>query len=238
MEHEKTIKKISPPMLGDMLPQLKVQTTQGMKIIPDDYKGSWLILFSHPGDFTPVCTTEFVSFSERADEFKQLNTELLALSVDQNTSHLKWIEWINENTQTTIPFPIIADGLGTNAKKLGMIHPNKGNNTVRKLFIVDPKGVVRLTMTYPPETGRSVDEVLRALYALQMSDKYNMVAPENYPNNNWLEDYMLYPPPMSQQQVRERLAGYEAGKYNCKDWWLCGKNPTIPYNSPDNSNNN
>ena len=212
-------------MLGDTLPSMQITTTDGVKNLPQDYNGKWLILFSHPGDFTPVCTTEFVSLANRVDEFKALNTELLGLSVDGLNPHFKWMEWIEENADTTIPFPIIADPLGNVANTLGMVHPKKGAKTVRKLFIIDPNGVVRLTMTYPPEIGRSVDEVLRALNALQMSDKYKMVAPENYPNNSWLGDAMIFPPPTTEQQINARLSGMKDDKYECKDWWFCYKKP-------------
>ncbi|MDD4210809.1 MAG: peroxiredoxin [Clostridia bacterium] len=211
-------------MLGDELPQMQVSTTDGIKNLPQDYAGKWLILFSHPGDFTPICTTEFVAMSNRVDEFKALGANLLGLSVDGLGPHFKWVEWIEENANTAVPFPIIEDPLGNVAKELGMVHAKKGAKTVRKLFIIDPRGVIRLTMTYPPEIGRSVDEVLRSLNALQMSDKYKMAAPENFPNNLWLgKNVMVYPPPQSNQQIDARLSGMQEGKYECKDWWLCYK---------------
>ena len=112
-------------LLGEQFPQMEVKTTHGDKRLPEDYLGKWVVLFSHPGDFTPVCTTEFVEFSRRAEEFKELNTELVGLSVDQVFSHIKWVEWINENSDVTVPFPIIADELGRVSNQLGMIHPKK-----------------------------------------------------------------------------------------------------------------
>jgi peroxiredoxin (alkyl hydroperoxide reductase subunit C) len=148
------------PLLGDPFPEMRVHTTHGPKNIPGDYKGKWFMLFSHPADFTPVCTTEFVSFAKRFEDFQKLDCELIGLSADQVFSHIKWVEWIKDNLDVEIPFPIIADN-GDIAKKLGMIHPGKGTNTVRAVFLVDPEGIVRLILYYPQEIGRNVDEILR-----------------------------------------------------------------------------
>jgi len=141
---EATEYKSGIPLIGDKMPDIEIQTTHGMKNIPGDYKGKWVVLFSHPGDFTPVCTTEFYAFARRNEEFKKLNTELLGLSIDQVFSHIKWVEWIKEKLDMQIPFPIIADDMGRVAIKLGMIHPGKGTNTVRAVFIIDPNGLIRL----------------------------------------------------------------------------------------------
>lgn len=211
------------PLLGDEFPQMEVKTTQGIKKLPDDYKGQWFVLFSHPGDFTPVCTTEFIAFAKKNEEFKKLNTQLIGLSVDQVFSHIKWVEWINENTDVTIPFPVIADELGLVATKLGMLHPGKGTNTVRAVFIIDPKGILRLMMYYPQEIGRSVDEILRSLNALQITDANGVAAPENYPNNDWLGSDVILPPAATEELRKERLEEAKAGKFTCKDWWLCHK---------------
>ena len=126
------------PLIGEMLPTMQVQTTHGPKTIPGDYSGKWLVLFSHPADFTPVCTTEFVSFQKNYDKFREMNTELLGLSVDQVFSHIKWTEWIKEHFDTEIEFPIIAD-TGLVSGKLGFIHPGKNHdtNTVRAVFVID-----------------------------------------------------------------------------------------------------
>ena len=124
-----------------------------MKNIPEDYKGKWLVLFSHPADFTPVCTTEFVSFQKHYADFKAVNCELLGLSIDQVQSHIKWTEFIGEKLGTKIEFPIIADDMGKVAEQLGMIHPGKGTNTVRAVFIIDPDGVLRLVIYYPQESA-------------------------------------------------------------------------------------
>lgn len=218
------LKELSKVSLGNKFPDLTVATTQGELHLPDDYKGKWFVLFSHPGDFTPVCTTEFISFSKKAPLFKELNTELIGLSVDQVTSHLKWVEWINKNSDTTIPFPVIADELGLVAKRLDMIHEGKGTNTVRAVFIVDDKGILRLTMFYPQEVGRSVDEVLRALKALQTADKYDVACPENYPNNDFIgKNKVIIPPASTEKIMAERYEQAKKGEIEMKDWWLCFK---------------
>lgn len=141
------------PMLGARLPELKVTTTHGDKTYPNDLEGKWFVLFSHPADFTPVCTTEFVSFAAAHEEFRAINTELVGLSVDAVTAHIKWTEWIKENMGQEITFPIIADSLGAVSKNLGMIHEAKGTDTVRAVFIVDDKGILRTMMYYPQEAG-------------------------------------------------------------------------------------
>jgi len=136
MEMEKEVHRL--PLIGEKAPSFKAKTTHGMINFPDDYKGKWVVLFSHPADFTPVCTTEFYAFQKRYEEFKKLNTELIGLSIDQVFSHIKWVEWIKEKLGIEIKFPIIADDLGNVAKLYGMIHPGKGTNTVRSVFIIDP----------------------------------------------------------------------------------------------------
>ena len=216
---ESVIKKF--PLLGDPFPSMKVKTTHGMKQLPEDYSGKWFILFSHPGDFTPVCTTEFVAFTKKAEAFMQLNTELLGLSVDQVFSHLKWVEWINEKMEVQVPFPVIADELGNVSRELGMLHESKGSNTVRAVFIVDDKGILRLMMYYPQEVGRSVDEVLRALKALQVSDTNGVAMPENWPNNADLHDKVIIPPANTEEIMRKRMKQAEAGECICLDWWFC-----------------
>ena len=211
------------PYIGDPLPKLEVQTTQGNKILPHDYEGRWFILFSHPGDFTPVCTTEFIAFETLRNEFTKRNTELIGISIDQVQSHLKWIEWIQQNLGVQITFPIIADGLGNAAKKLGMIHPTRGSRTVRSVFIVDPEGTVRLVLTYPETIGRNVQEILRSLIALQTTDLYKAATPANWPNNEWLQDKLIIPPAKTVQEANAQLAKSQAGELTCYDWWFCTK---------------
>lgn len=207
--------KTGIPLLGEEMPNLEVQTTQGMKNIPGDYKGKWIVLFSHPADFTPVCTTEFVAFAKRNDEFKKLNAELVGLSIDQVFSHIKWVDWIKENIGVEIPFPVIADDMGKVAAKLGMVHPGKGTNTVRAVFLIDPEGKIRLMIYYPQEIGRQIDEVLRALKALQISDAQKVAMPENWPNNEIIGDKVILPPPKDVAAAHAR--DKEAEGY---DWWF------------------
>ncbi len=214
------MKKSKFPLLGDEFPKMQVKTTHGMKNIPEDYQGKWIVLFSHPGDFTPVCTTEFIAFAKRADEFKALNAELVGLSVDQVFSHIKWVEWIKDNMGVEIPFPVIADEMGVVGKKLGMLHPGKGSNTVRAVFIIDAKGINRLILYYPQEIGRNIDEVLRALKALQTSDKYKVATPANWPKNDIFGDKVIIPPASDEKTAKERL---NDKSIECKDWWLCYK---------------
>lgn len=206
------------PLLGDMFPEMTVNTTHGPKKLPKDYKGKWLVLFSHPGDFTPVCTTEFVAFANRKKQFDDLNTELLGLSVDQVFSHIKWTEWIKEKMDVEIPFPIIADEMGLVSKKMGMIAPEKGTNTVRAVFIIDPEGKIRLSIYYPQEIGRQVDEVLRALKALQVHEAEKVALPENWPNNEILQDRVIIPPAATEEEAEKRR-----GNKDCFDWWFCHK---------------
>ncbi len=214
---------IGIPTLGEKFPELTVKTTHGVKKLPDDYKGKWFVLFSHPADFTPVCTTEFMAFQEKKDEFDKLNCELIGLSVDQVFSHIKWVEWIKENRGVEITFPIIADDMGEVAKRLGMIHPNKGTNTVRAVFIVDDKGIVRLILYYPQEVGRNIDEILRAVKALQTSDKYGVATPANWPENPVIKDRVIIPPATSVEEKQERIEKAEKGEIECFDWWFCHK---------------
>lgn len=210
-------------LLGEKFPSMEVKTTHGMKKLPEDYAGKWFVLFSHPGDFTPVCTTEFISFSKRADEFKKLNTELIGLSVDQVFAHMKWVEWIKEKTGVEVPFPVIADELGRVSNELGMIHPAKGTNTVRAVFIIDDKGIIRLIMYYPQEVGRSINEILRALKALQTTDNFKVAAPENWPNNEMFGDKVIVPPAATEELAKKRLEQAKNGEIECLDWWLCYK---------------
>jgi peroxiredoxin (alkyl hydroperoxide reductase subunit C) len=205
------------PLLGDRFPEMTVKTTHGMKDLPGDYAGKWFVLFSHPGDFTPVCTTEFYAFSKRSEEFTALNAELIGMSVDQVFSHIKWGEWIEEKLGVKVPFPIIAD-TGDVAEKLGMIHPGLGSNTVRAVFIVDDKGTLRLMLYYPQEVGRNIDEILRAIEALQYSTANKVAMPADWPNNELLGDRVIIPPAQTVADAAERPKQYE-----CYDWWFCHK---------------
>lgn len=204
-------------LIGDELPYMEVTTTHGPKTLPEDYEGNWFILFSHPADFTPVCTTEFVAFQKRSEEFKELNCELIGLSIDQVFSHIKWIEWIEEKLDVEIEFPVIADN-GDVAATLGIIHPGKGTNTVRSVFIVDPKGIVRAILYYPQELGRNFDEIVRMVKALQKADSESVAIPANWPNNEIIGKGVIIPPAADIKTAKERRGGEK-----CFDWWLCYK---------------
>ncbi len=211
------------PLLGEKIPTIEVKTTHGVLKIPDDFKGKWIVLFSHPADFTPVCTTEFVAFQKRWDEFQKLNVQLIGLSVDQVFSHIKWVEWIKEKLGVEIKFPIIADDTGEVARKFGMIHPGKGTNTVRAVFIIDPKGVLRALLYYPQELGRNIDEILRIIRGLQTSDKHGVAIPANWPNNELIGDRVIIPPATDEKTAKERLEKAAKKEIECYDWWFCHK---------------
>ena len=211
------------PLLGEKAPSFTAKTTHGVINFPDDFKGKWVVLFSHPADFTPVCTTEFVAFQKRYEEFQKLNVQLIGLSIDQVFSHIKWVEWIKEKLGVEIKFPIIADDTGEIAKKYGMIHPGKGTNTVRAVFIIDPNGVLRAVLYYPQEVGRNIDEILRLVKALQTSDKYGVALPANWPNNELIRDRAIIPPPTDEKTAKERLERAARKEIECYDWWFCHK---------------
>jgi len=205
----------SIPLIGDKFPNMTVTTTHGKKELPEAYKGQWFILFSHPADFTPVCTTEFYAFQQRYAQFKELNTELIGLSVDQVFSHIKWTEWIKENLKVKIEFPIIAD-TGAVAHRLGLIHPGSPTSTVRAVFFVDPTSTVRAILYYPAELGRNFDEFLRMIKAFQVSEKQGVAMPANWPNNELFGDDVIVPPASTEEEAEKRR-----GKDGCLDWWLC-----------------
>jgi len=206
------------PLIGERFPKVGVQTTHGKVKLPDDYVGRWFVFFSHPADFTPVCTTEFVGFQRRYEEFKKLGCELIGLSIDQVFSHIKWVEWIRDNLKAEIQFPIIADDTGKVAGMLGLIHPGKGTNTVRAVFIVDPHGVIRAILYYPQELGRNMDELVRMVRGLQVADKNRVAMPANWPENELIGDEVIIPPATDEEMAKRRGEEYE-----CFDWWFCHK---------------
>ncbi|NLC54095.1 MAG: peroxiredoxin [Firmicutes bacterium] len=206
------------PLIGDKFPRINVKTTHGPKTYPDDLAGKWFVFFSHPADFTPVCTTEFVAFEKRADEFRKHGAELVGLSIDQVFSHIKWVEWIKEKLDTEISFPVVADDTGEVAKKLGLIHPGQGTNTVRAVFIVDPEGTVRAILYYPQELGRNMDEILRMVKGLQVATENGVALPANWPDNELIRDEVIIPPATDEATAKERKATYD-----CYDWWFCHK---------------
>lgn len=205
------------PLIGDPMPKMEVQTTHGVMTLPDDFAGKWFILFSHPADFTPVCTTEFVAFQKISDDLKALNCELIGLSLDQVFSHIKWVDWIKEELGVEITFPIIAD-TGKIANTLGLVHPGKGSNTVRAVFIIDPNGIIRAMIYYPQELGRNIDEILRAVKGLQTSDANQVAIPANWPQNDMIGDGVIIPPATDVKTAAERPKQFE-----CYDWWFCHK---------------
>jgi len=217
---ENTTERQGMPLLGDEFPKMSVQTTHGKIELPGHFAGKWFVLFSHPADFTPVCTTEFVAFQKRYDKFKALNCELIGLSVDQVFSHIKWEEWIKENLDVEIQFPIIAD-TGLVAEKLGLIHPGKGTNTVRAVFVVDPEAKIRIILYYPQELGRNMDEILRVVEGMQISDQNKVAIPANWPNNEIVGNHVIIPPATDTKTAKDRLARAKVGEFECFDWWLC-----------------
>jgi peroxiredoxin 2/4 len=211
------------PFIGDQFPEMTVHTTLGELVLPTSYQGHWFVLFSHPGDFTPVCTTEFVAFQKLMPEFNKLNTYLIGLSVEQVFAHIKWIEWIKQNLKVEITFPIIADSLGKIATRLGMIHPTMGTRTVRSVYIVDPTGKIRVILTYPDSVGRNIHEILRAVKALQTADKNKAATPANWPKNDLIGDRLIVPPANTVQEAKKRVEQAQAGEIQCYDWWFCTK---------------
>ncbi len=174
-------------LLGDKVPSFTAQTTQGEIHFPDDFRGEWVILFSHPADFTPVCTTEFIYFAEMMKEFESLNTRLIGLSIDSLSSHLAWLYAIQQDIvfhgikQARITFPLIADLSGDIARQFGMLHPNASHTkTVRAVFFVNPNGIVRTILYYPASLGRNFDELKRILISLQLNETLGVATPANW----------------------------------------------------------
>lgn len=203
------------PRLGAPAPSFEAETTQGV-IRLEDFRGSWLILFSHPADFTPVCTTEFVGFAQIAPQLRERNVELMGLSVDSTYSHIAWVRNIEEKFGVEIPFPVIADLNKEVAILYGMIMPGESTTeTSRCVFIIDPEGILRAMIYYPLTTGRNIDEIQRVIDALQTSDEHDVATPANWRPG----DKVIVPPPKTTEDAEERLA---AG-YECKDWYFCMK---------------
>ena len=172
------------PMIGDKAPTFRSMTTMGKVNFPEDYSGSWVILFSHPADFTPVCTTEFIAFARMADEFEAMNVKLLGLSIDSVHSHLAWAKSIEsiawKGDPVVLPFPIIADITMNVAKKYGMLQTVAKTQTVRAVFIIDPEGIIRTILYYPMSTGRNFDEIRRIIQSLQKHDEEHVSTPADW----------------------------------------------------------
>jgi peroxiredoxin 2/4 len=213
------------PMIGEKAPKFEADTTMGPIKFPKDYKDKWVIFFSHPADFTPVCTTEFMTFANMQEELRALNCELLGLSIDSTFSHIAWTRTIEEKIEykginnLKIGFPIIADLTMEVSKKYGMLQPSASDTqAVRAVFMIDPMGIVRAILYYPMSNGRNMQEIKRLLIAMQASDKHKVATPANWQPG----DDVIVPPPNSSQAAEERVA--QAGKdYEVLDWFLCLK---------------
>ena len=210
------------PLIGDMAPAFEAVTTQGVIRFPEDYKGKWVILFSHPADFPPVCTTEFMTFGSMLEEFKAINTELVGLSVDSLYAHIAWLrkiqdlEW-NGKSHIEVTFPLIEDIRMEVAKKYGMIQPNASNTqAVRAVFVIDPEGKIRTILYYPLSTGRNFDEIKRIILALQKADADNCATPADWRPG----DDVIVPTAGSCGTAKERMASQDDNQY-CLDWFLC-----------------
>jgi peroxiredoxin (alkyl hydroperoxide reductase subunit C) len=213
---EQNIQQPGLPRLGKPAPQFEAVTTHGTLKL-DDFKGSWLILFSHPADFTPVCTTEFVGFANIYPELQKKNVQLLGLSVDSVYSHIAWMRNIEEKMGVKIPFPVIADLDMKVAKAYGMIHEGESTTeTSRAVFIIDDKQVLRAMIYYPLSTGRNMDEILRVVTALQTSDQHGVATPANWQPG----EKVIVPPANTQELAEERVADKNL---ECTDWYFCKK---------------
>jgi peroxiredoxin (alkyl hydroperoxide reductase subunit C) len=208
-----------------MAPSFKAETTMGEIHFPEDYKGKWIIFFSHPADFTPVCTTEFMTFASMQQEFRALNTELVGLSIDSTYSHIAWLRTIKEKikykgmSEVEVLFPVISDLTMEVSRLYGMLQPGESNTqAVRAVFIIDPQSKVRAILYYPLSNGRNMDEVKRLVVAMQHSDKYHVATPANWK----LGDDVIIPPPGSCGSAKDRVN--DAGDdYYCLDWFMCLK---------------
>jgi peroxiredoxin 2/4 len=205
------------PRIGDQAPDFEAVTTKGAIKLSEFAKDKWIVMFSHPADFTPVCTTEMSGFAQRKSEFDALNTELLGLSIDSIHAHLGWVSNVKKNTGVYFDFPIIADLDMKVAKLYGMLQPNESQTAaVRAVFIIDPAKKVRLLMYYPLNVGRNMNEILRALEALQISDKYSVAMPLDWKKG----DKVIVPPPKTLAEMEARIADDSVEKI---DFYLAKK---------------
>jgi len=199
---DQEMKSYSMPRIGDIAPDFEAITTKGMIKLSDYAKDKWIVMFSHPADFTPVCTTEMSGFAQRKSEFDAMNTELLGLSIDSIHAHLGWVSNVKKNTGVYFDFPIIADLDMKVSKLYGMLQPNESETAaVRAVFFIDPSKKIRLIMYYPLNVGRNMDEILRALEALQTSDKHGVAMPLNWKKG----DKVIVPPPKTLEEMENRL---------------------------------
>ncbi|MBU0761511.1 MAG: peroxiredoxin [Candidatus Altiarchaeota archaeon] len=220
---EETKTTATMPLIGDDAPSFKAKTTMGEINFPGDYKGKWVILFSHPADFTPVCTTEFMTFATMQEDLRKLNTELIGLSIDSIYAHIAWLRTIKEKIEykgmkdVEVKFPLIEDIKMEVATKFGMVQPNASTTqAVRAVFIIDDKAKVRAILYYPLSCGRNMEEIKRMIIAMQKADKEGIATPANWE----LGDDVILPPPGSCGSAKERVETKEEGKY-CLDWFMC-----------------
>ncbi|WP_299124229.1 peroxiredoxin [uncultured Winogradskyella sp.] len=216
---------IAMPRIGDKAPEFKAVTTQGDINFPADFSGEWVILFSHPADFTPVCTSEFMTFANLEDKFAKANCKLVGLSIDGLYSHIAWLRTIKEKIKFNgmknieVKFPLIEDITMEVAKKYGMIQPGESKTqAVRAVFFIDPKGLIRAIIYYPLSLGRNFDEIYRALIAMQTSDKFSVATPADWNPG----DDVIVSPAGSCGVAEERMASVDELK--CEDWFFCTKN--------------
>lgn len=208
------------PLIGEEAPAFKCPSTMWEINFPEDYKWKWTVLFSHPADFTPVCTTEFMAFQEKKDEFDKRNVKLIGYSVDWLHSHIAWVKNIKEKFWVDIEFPIAAHpSIATN---YGMLQPTADDShTVRAVFIIDPEGKIAALMYYPLSNGRNIDEIIRLIDSLQMTANNGRATPANWPNNKIFDDDVIVPPATSMEESEKN-----SSTYSCKDWYICTeKNP-------------
>ncbi len=215
---------VTMPRIGDKAPEFKAITTQGEINFPSDYTGKWVILFSHPADFTPVCTSEFMTFATMQDKFKKANCELVGLSVDGLYSHIAWLRTIKEKIEykgmkdVEVTFPLIEDITMEVSSKYGMIQPGESSTkAVRAVFFIDPKGIVRAVIYYPLSIGRNFDELYRALIAMQTTDAFEVACPADWQPG----DDVIVPPAGSCGVAKDRMEDKE--NLDCKDWFFCTK---------------
>jgi peroxiredoxin (alkyl hydroperoxide reductase subunit C) len=210
------------PLIGEKAPSFKAETTQGPIHFPDDYKGKWVVFFSHPADFTPVCTTEFMTFASMQPEFDKLNCKLLGLSIDSTYSHIAWLRTIKEKIEyrgmkgVEVTFPVISDLTMEVSKAFGMLQPNASTTqAVRAVFLIDPEGTVRAILYYPLSNGRNMDEVKRLLVAMQLSDRAKVATPANWNPG----DDVIVPPPGSCGTAKERVES-PGSDTKVLDWFM------------------
>ncbi len=213
------------PRIGEKAPAFKAVTTQGEIDFPKQYEGSWVILFSHPADFTPVCTSEFMTFATLEPKFAELNCKLVGLSVDGLYSHIAWLRTIKEKIEykgmkdVEVTFPLIEDITMEVAKKYGMIQPGEATTkAVRAVFVIDPKGIIRTIIYYPLSLGRNFDELLRVVQALKTADEFSIATPADWRPG----DDVIVPTAGSCGVAKDRMDGKQEG-VECKDWFFCTK---------------